>query len=192
MRPFGFPKIVKSLKFSWVEIARALVVKSRAIQRWAAGDPNVGGPGAKALLAGHRLTKPGLGGHPEEISNCKEELSSRAPCHELQTGLAKFADDVTARAGSTLHWHVSRRRAATHEIEANFNRLANGLFGPAGYRRSDGKTSVDQDRPLVEEPVAALAGAAKLVGDRQRAASVSRPSTPLAAAAGDSGQITGS
>ena len=163
------------LGLSQAEAARLLGVKLRTVQRWAAGRPTVGEPAAQALRAWCRLAERGIAwrsdGDPVEV----EDLIGLAQRRRAALGLREIQHPGTGqRGGWRRRWRINidRCRATSTTMVVHFNRLADGSFLPASYRRLDGPSQMPSDRALLEEAIAVfLETAARMsAGAARRAA----------------------
>ncbi len=159
------------LGLSQAEAARLLGVKLRTVQRWAAGRPTVGEPAAQALRAWCRLAERGIAwrsdGDPVEV----EDLIGLAQRRRAALGLREIQHPGTGqRGGWRRRWRINidRCRASSTAMVVHFNRLADGSFLPASYRRLDGPAQLSRDRPLLEEATAAFLEAAARMPDAER------------------------
>ena len=144
------------LGLSQAEAARLLGVRLRTVQRWIAGRPEVAAPAAQALRAWCRLAERGLVWRPDGEAIVIEDLTLVAAARRRTLGLEEILARVAARGGPKRRWRVNiaRRRAATQGIVVSFNLLGDGSFLPASYRRTDGRTDLRHDHPVVEEAIA--------------------------------------
>jgi transcriptional regulator with XRE-family HTH domain len=154
------------LGLSQLEAARLLGVKSRTIQRWAAGSPPVGEPAAQALHAWCRLADHGLAWRPDADVIDGEDLGSLARRRQQAIGLEGMIKRVAARGGPKKRWRINlkRRRAMAGPISVMFNTLANGGFCPASYRRLDRTADRAEDSALIEEAIVSFAAAVAAAG----------------------------
>jgi transcriptional regulator with XRE-family HTH domain len=154
------------LGLSQLEAARLLGVKSRTVQRWAAGNPRVGEPAAQALRAWTRLAERGIAWRPDAIAIENDDLFAGARQREQALVVNSIAKRIAARGGPTKSWRVNlkRRRAMAPSIVVMFNSLANGGFSAAAYRRQDEEPELARDWPLIEEAIIAFAGAVAAAG----------------------------
>ena len=156
------------LGLSQAEAARLLGVKLRTVQRWAAGRPPVGEPAAQALRAWCRLAERGIAWRPDGDPVAVEDLISLAEHRRAALGLRAIQPlGIGQRSGWRRRWRINidRCRATSTAMVVHFNRLADGSFLPASYRRLDGPAEMPYDRPLLEEAMAVFLEAAARVSD---------------------------
>jgi transcriptional regulator with XRE-family HTH domain len=154
------------LGLSQAEAARLLGVKLRTVQRWAAGRPLVGEPAAQALRAWRRLAEKGLAWRPDSEPVEVEDPVAVAEHRRAALGLEVLLHPVSGqRGGWRRRWRINieRRRATSPAMVVYFNRLADGSFLPASYRRLGGLGEAPGDRLLLEEATAAFLEAAARV-----------------------------
>lgn len=161
-----FRSALNRLGLSQLEAARLLGVKSRTIQRWAAGSPPVGEPAAQALRAWCRLAEHGLAWRPDADPIDGEDLGVLARRRQQAIGLEGMIKRVAARGGPKRRWRINlkRRRAMAGTISVMFNTLANGGFCPASYRRLDHVADRAEDNALIEEAIVSFAAAVAAAG----------------------------
>ena len=161
-----FRSALNRLGLSQLEAARLLGVKSRTIQRWAAGSPPVGEPAAQALHAWCRLAEHGLAWRPDADPIDGEDLGALARRRQQAIGLEGMIKRVAARGGPKKRWRINlkRRRAMAGPISVMFNTLANGGFCPASYRRLDHAGDRAEDSALIEEAIVSFAAAVAAAG----------------------------
>ena len=147
------------LGLSQAEAARLLGVRLRTVQRWIAGRPEVAEPAAQALRAWCSLAERGLPWRPDGEAIVIEDPAVVAAARRRSLDLEEILARVAVRGGPKRRWRVNiaRRRAATQGIVVSFNLLGDGSFLPASYRRTDGRTDLRHDRPVVEEAIAVFA-----------------------------------
>src|SRR5262249_14759647 len=144
-----------------------LGVKLRTVQRWAAGRPAVGEPAAQALKAWRRLAERGIAWRPDGDPVEAEELvpfaARRRAALEPTENLRRHA---VLRAGGRRRGRINIERcgATSQVMVVHFNRLADGSFLPASYRRLEGLAEPEADRPLLEEATAAFLDVAARTG----------------------------
>ena len=166
MNALEFRDSLARLGLSQAEAARLLGVKLRTVQRWAAGRPLVGEPAAQALRAWRRLAEQGIAWRPDSEPVEVEDPGAVAEHRRAALGLAVLMRPVSGRRGG---WHrrwrinIERRRATSPAMVVHFNRLADGSFLPASYRRLGGPGEALGDRLLLEEATAAFLEAAARV-----------------------------
>jgi transcriptional regulator with XRE-family HTH domain len=168
MNAAEFRDSIARLGLSQAEAARLLGVKLRTVQRWAAGRPPVAEPAAQALRAWCRLAERGIAwrsdGDPVEV----EDLIGLAQHRRAALGLREGAQlGIGRRGGWRRRWRINidRCRATSTAMVVHFNRLADGSFLPASYRRLDGPARMPHDRPLLEEAMAVFLEAAASMSD---------------------------
>ena len=135
-------------------------------------------PAAQALRAWCRLAEKGdrlarSDGNPVEV----EDLIGLAENRRAALGLGEIQrPGIGPRGGWRRRWRVNidRCRASSTAMVVHFNRLADGSFLPASYRRLDGPAQLSRDRPLLEEATAAFLEAAARMPDAERGAEVRR------------------
>jgi Predicted transcriptional regulator len=150
------------LGLSQAEAARLLGVKLRTVQRWAAGRPVVGEPAAQALRAWCRLAERGVAWRPDGEPVEDEDLFDLADRRRAALALTAIArQDMGKRGREHLRWRINigRCRATSTTMVVHFNRLADGSFLPASYRRLDGPAEMPRDRPLLQEAMAVFLAA---------------------------------
>lgn len=162
------------LGLSQAEAARLLGVKLRTVQRWAAGRPPVGEPAAQALRAWCRLAERGIAWRPDSNPVAVEDLIGLAEHRRAALGLRAIQPlGIGQRSsGWRRRWRINidRCRATSTAMVVHFNRLADGSFLPASYRRLDGAAEMPYDRPLLEEAMAVFLEAAARLSDCEGAA----------------------
>jgi transcriptional regulator with XRE-family HTH domain len=152
-----FRDSLQRLGLSQAEGARLLGVKLRTVQRWAAGRPAVGEPAAQALRAWRRLAERGIAWRPDGEPVEAEDL--RVLAEHRRTELAEMLRrGDRARGPWRRRWRINieRCRATSPAMVVHFNRLADGGFLPASYRRLEGEAQAAADRSLLEEATAAF------------------------------------
>src|SRR5262245_18073767 len=158
-----FRDSLQRLGLSQAEAALLLGVKLRTVQRWAAGRPSVGEPAAQALRAWCRLAERGIAWRPDGEPLEREDLAGLAERRRVELGLAEILlRSQVERSARRRSWHVNidRCRATCPAMVVHFNRLADGGFIPASYRRLDGPSDFACDRPLLEGSIAVFLEAA--------------------------------
>ena len=123
----------------------------------------MGEPAAQALRAWCRLAERGIAwrsdGDPVEV----EDLVGLAQHRRAALGLQEIQHlRIGQRGGWRRRWRINidRCRATSTAMVVHFNRLADGSFLPASYRRLDGPARMPHDRPLLEEAMAVFLDAA--------------------------------
>ena len=171
------------LGLSQGEAARLLGVKLRTVQRWAAGRPLVGEPAAQALRAWRRLAEQGIAWRPDSEPVEVEDPIAVAEHRRAALGLAVLLHPASSqRGGWRRRWriNVERHRATSPAMVVHFNRLADGSFLPASYRRLGGPGESPGDRLLLEEATAAfLEAAARLEAVSSAAVRAAEPARHL-------------
>src|SRR5262249_49039019 len=133
---------------------------------WAAGRPAVGEPAAQALRAWCRLAERGVAWRPDGEPVEREDLAALADRRRADLGVPEIVlRSKEQRNAWRRSWHVNidRWRATSAVMVVHFNRLADGGFLPASYRRLDGDADFQRDRPLLEGAIAAFLEAATKV-----------------------------
>lgn len=152
-----FRDSLQDLGLSQAEAARLLGVKLRTVQRWAAGRPAVGEPAAQALKAWRRLAERGIAWRPDGEPVEAEDLRAIAEHRR-----AELAEMLRRNGGPRGPWrrrwriNIERCRATSPAMVVHFNRLADGSFLPASYRRLEEAAEGAGDRSLLEEATAAF------------------------------------
>jgi len=170
------------LGLSQAEAARLLGVKLRTVQRWAAGRPLVGEPAAQALRAWRRLAEQGIAWRPDSDPVEVEDPVAVAEHRRATLGLAVLLHPVSGQRGWRRRWRINieRHRATSPAMVVHFNRLADGSFLPASYRRLGGPGEAPGDRLLLEEATAAfLEAAARVEAVSSAAARAAEPARHL-------------
>ena len=147
------------LGLSQAEAARLLGVKLRTVQRWLVGSPPVAEPAAQALSAWRRLAERGIAWRPDGAPAEAEDLAVIAQLRRQALGLPEMQRRRAALAtGRRRRWRVNieRCRVTSPVIVLHFNRMADGSFLPASYRRLDRPADHRQDRPLLDEAILAF------------------------------------
>ncbi len=180
MKAGEFRHALDRLGLSQAEAARLLGVKLRTVQRWAAGSPEPAEPAAQALRAWCRLAERGFAWRPDEIAVEIEDPAGLAETRRRALAL----DGVGSGLGAAVRkgarrWRVNveRCRATSGDMVVHFNRLADGSFLPASYRRLDRLADPKKDRFLIAQALASFLRAARR-GDAARgsgAAAFGRP-----------------
>ncbi len=163
MNARDFRDSLAGLGLSQAEAARLLGVKQRTVQRWAAGRPSVGEPAAQALRAWRRLAERGIAWRPDGDPVEVEDLAGLAQRRRAALGLPDIQHPGPGpRGGWRRRWRINidRCRATSAAMVVHFNRLADGSFLPASYRRLDGPAEMPHDRALLEEAMAVFLEAA--------------------------------
>ena len=151
------------LGLSQAEAARLLGVKLRTVQRWAAGRPVAGEPAAQALRAWCLLAERGVAWRPDGEPVEDEDLFDLADRRRAALGLTAIPrHDAGKRSREHRRWRINigRCRATSTTMVVHFNRLADGSFLPASFRRLDGPAQMPRDRPLLQEAMAVFLAAA--------------------------------
>ena len=155
------------LGLSQSEASRLLGVKLRTVQRWAAGRPPVAEPAAQALRAWRRLAESGFAWRPDSQPVEVENLVALIEYRRAALGLTEILR-LSAGQRDELRWRVNiaRCRATCPTMVVYFDRLTDGSFLPASYRRLRGPDKIGQSQ-LQEVTIAFLDAIAK----RQKASS---------------------
>jgi len=162
MNALDFRDSLAQLGLSQAEAARLLGVELRTVQRWAAGRPVVGEPAAQALRAWCRLAERGIAWRPDGDPVETEDLIALAGRRRAALGLTQIPRQDGGKRGGGRRWRINidRCRATSTAMVVHFNRLADGSFLPASYRRLDGPAQISRDQPLLAEAVAVFLAAA--------------------------------
>jgi hypothetical protein len=158
MKAQEFRDSLATLGLSQAEAARLLGVKLRTVQRWAAGRPLVGEPAAQALRAWRRLAEQGIAWRPDSDPVEVEDPLAVAAHRRAALGLAVLLRPISGQRGWRRRWRINieRRRATSSAMVVHFNRLGDGSFLPASYRRLGEPGETFADRLLLEEATAAF------------------------------------
>jgi transcriptional regulator with XRE-family HTH domain len=178
MNAVDFRDSLAQLGLSQAEAARLLGVELRTVQRWAAGRPVVGEPAAQALRAWCRLAERGIAWRPDGDPVEAEDLIALAGRRRAALRMIQIPrQDGGKRGGGRPRWRINidRCRATSTAMVVHFNRLADGSFLPASYRRLDGPTQMSRDRPLLAEAAAVFLAAAALGAESARGPSPASP-----------------
>lgn len=156
-----FDVLLQELGLSQAEAARLLSVDPRTVRRWAEDPNEIPGPAEQALrawLALHRYGLPWAPGSIDPVGGDPDQVAThRAHAIQLDALLRK----VEERGGPAAPWEVdlNRRRATLGPLEISFYRLKNGGFSPQFFRRKDGPSDLERDRPLIEDAYVHIARA---------------------------------
>jgi len=160
-----FLLIIKKLGIAPKEAAELLSVDYRTVKRWMARGGQVPEPSEKALRAWLRLKQRGLPWRDDAVSlgfmDEQERAEQLSLGREHAMALDEILEKVRKRGGPAAPWKVDLERhfAELGSIQFSFYPLANGLFSPAFYTRSDIDPDIDRDWPLLEDAIACITNA---------------------------------
>ncbi len=155
------------LELTQADLAARLGVTARTVRRWQTGEQPIPPWVTEVLGAWRQLHTRNLpwGADLESVWYGDDDQIRRHQDHDK--ALAQILLRVNARGGPAAPWRVNLRdhSATLGPITVRFYRLASDSFSLANYRRSDMRSNVNRDQPLIEDAVAAFAAA---VSDARR------------------------